>query len=182
MKKPHYHHQKRTAGNGFFLSFIDGLEGGFAIFAGIVVGLSFTNLPRDVLIVTAIVGIVVNAVNAATIRYTTEHYLDELDGHEKRSPLRHYFFPALAEFGVYVVVSFVALLPLLFVAHIQTAVIVMVTFCLTVLFVTGAIRGHSVGRHWLRDAIEVMGGGLLMIVMGALAGWLLSNSINARIE
>ncbi len=77
MTKPHYHHQKRTAGSGFFLSFIDGLEGGFAIFAGIVVGLSFTDLPRDVLIVTAIVGIVVNAVNAATIRYTTENYLDE---------------------------------------------------------------------------------------------------------
>lgn len=45
-------------------------------------GLSFTSLPRDVLIVTALIGIVVNAVNAATIRYTTEHYLDELDGHE----------------------------------------------------------------------------------------------------
>ncbi len=142
MIKPHYHPHRRSVSNGFFLSFIDGLEGGFAIFAGIVVGLSFTNLPRDVLIVTALIGIVVNAVNAATIRYTTEHYLDELDRHEKRSPIKYYFLPALAEFAVYIAVSLLALLPLLFVAHLQTAVTLMVAGCLGVLFITGAVRGH----------------------------------------
>ena len=83
MKKHHYHLRHRTHPLGPLLSFIDGLEGGFAIFAGIVAGLSFTNIDRRTLIVTALIGITVNAVNAATIRYSTEHYYDELDGHEK---------------------------------------------------------------------------------------------------
>lgn len=172
MKKLHYpihrHEQKQLLG------FIDGLEGGFAIFAGIVVGLSFATTNRSVLILTALIGIMVNAVNAATIRYSTEHYIDELDGHEKRSHMRNYLFPAIIEFLLYVLVSILAVVPLLVISSLSTAIAVMVSICLVILFVAGAIRGATLGSHPFKDGIELTIGGTIMIVFGALAGWLLT--------
>ena len=173
MKKLHYpihrHEQKQLLG------FIDGLEGGFAIFAGIVVGLSFATTNRSVLIVTALIGIMVNAVNAATIRYSTEHYVDELDGHEKRSSIKNYLFPAIVEFLLYVLVSVVAIVPLLTVSSLPVAIIIMVSICLVILFAAGAIRGATLGKHPIKDGIELTVGGSIMIIFGALAGWLLTH-------
>lgn len=174
-KKHHYHLRHRSPEHGPLLSFIDGLEGGFAIFAGIVAGLSFTIVNRQALIITALVGITVNAVNAATIRYSTEHYYDELDGHEKRSAYRAYFLPSVAEFMIYLVVSCLSLLPLLFFDHITTAVIIMISVCLGILFLAGLVRGIILRTHSLRDGFEIMIGGLVMIAVGALAGWILAH-------
>lgn len=173
MKKLHYprhdHPQKKL------LSFIDGLEGGFAIFAGIVVGLSFTTMNRTVLVVTALIGILVNAVNAATIRYSSEHYYDELDGREKRSAMRAYLLPALLEFILYVFVSLLSVIPLLAISALHTAIIVMVAVCLVILFMAGVLRGAVLGTQPIRDGIEVVIGGVIMISFGALAGWLLTH-------
>lgn len=179
MKKHHFRLRHRTHPYGALLSFLDGLEGGFAIFAGIVAGLSFSTVHRTTLIATAWVGIVVNAVNAATIRYSAEHYYDELDGHEKRNPWRAYMVPAIIEFLIYILVSALSLIPLLFIDHLTTAVITMISVCLLILFIAGAIRGALLGANWLRDGIEILLGGIVMIGIGALAGWTLSHAIGA---
>ena len=173
MKKLHYpihdHSQKRLLGS------IEGLEGGFAIFAGIVAGLSFTTSHRTVLIMTALIGIMVNAVNAATIRYSTEHYIDELDGHEKRNKTKYYLLPAIIEFILYLVVSLLAVIPLLIIGNLYVAVAVMVGICLVILFVAGMARGAALGNHAIRDGIELVIGGSIMIIIGAAAGWLLTH-------
>ena len=68
-------HTKRRIplGADNFLSVLEGIEGGFAIFVGIVAGLYFQNISHDLLIVTGVVGLVVNAFNACAVRYTSEH-------------------------------------------------------------------------------------------------------------
>ena len=78
-KKHHYHLRHRSPEHGPLLSFIDGLEGGFAIFAGIVAGLSFTIVNRQALIITALVGITVNAVSPGFIEtdMTQQHVQGE---------------------------------------------------------------------------------------------------------
>lgn len=175
MKKLHYprhdHPQKKLLG------FIDGLEGGFAIFAGIVAGLSFTTLNRNVLIATAIVGIIVNAVNAATIRYSSEHYYDELDGHEKSHPFKQYFVPAIIEFILYMIISVLSVLPLIFMPSLSAAVLKMIIVCLVILFISGAIRGTLLNTHPVRDGIELVIGGSIMIGIGALAGYVATHII-----
>lgn len=168
------HHNKPY---GPLMRFVGDLEGGFAIFVGLVAGLSFSITNRDVLIVNALIGIMVNALNAATIRYSNEHYLDELDGREKRSPFKWYFLPAAAEFVIYMTVSCAALIPLLFVRNLHAAVTIMVITCLIILFSVGAARGKMFGGHWLRDGGEIMAGGLIMITIGSLAGWLIAYAI-----
>ena len=175
MKKHHYRLRHRAHRLGPLLSFIDGLEGGFAIFAGIVAGLSFTVIDRKALIVTALIGITVNAVNAATIRYSTEHYYDELDGHEKRSAFHAYFLPTIIEFAIYIVVSCLSLLPLIVINHLLAAVMTMIIACLAILFASGVVRGSLLNARPLRDGVEIMIGGGIMIMIGTVAGWLLSH-------
>lgn len=160
-----------------FLSVIEGIEGGFAIFAGIVVGLSFEGVSRELLIITAAIGIIVNAFNASAVRYTSEHFIDELDGHEHRSWLKAYLIPALTEFLIYGLVSVIAIIPLLFISDYVSALITMVVLTLVMLFVAGWYRGRVLYGHTWRDGLEVLISGGLIIAVGALAGWILSSFI-----
>ncbi len=165
-------------GSDNFLSVLEGVEGGFAIFAGIVVGLSFEDVPRSLLILTAGIGIVVSAFNSSAVRFASEHYMDELDGHEKRHWVRSYFVPSLVEFISYVAVSLVALLPLIIIADLNSAILLSVVLTLIILFFAGLYRGHLLmRRHAVRDGLEVAGLGLLIIVVGGLSGWIISQVI-----
>lgn len=171
------HYPRLRSSQKRYLGFVDGLEGGFAIFAGIVTGLSFATNDRNILIASAMIGIMVNAVNTATIRYSYEHYMDELDGREKRSPWKNYLFPSVIEFCLYGLVSLLSLLPLLFITSLPLALFVMISICLFILFSAGAYRGATFGTHPLRDGIELLIGGAIMIIVGASAGWLISHII-----
>lgn len=172
-----YSFKKIPFGTGNFLSVLEGVEGGFAIFAGIVVGLSFENVPRDLLILTAAIGIIVNAFNSSAVRYTSEHFLDELDGHEKRHWYKAYLWPALVEFIVYGIVSLIAILPLLLIDDLATAISAMVATTLVFLFLAGWARGQVTYHHRWRDGLETLLSGGLIVVVGGLAGWGLSQLI-----
>lgn len=172
-------HKRRVVrvplGSDNFLSVLEGVEGGFAIFAGIVVGLSFEDVSRDLLILTAGIGIVVSAFNSSAVRFASEHYIDELDGHEKRHWVRSYLVPSLIEFLSYIVVSLIALLPLVILPNLTDAIIGSVILTLSILFLAGLYRGNLlIRRHAVRDGLEVAGLGLLIIVVGGVSGWLLS--------
>lgn len=157
-----------------FLSVLEGIEGGFAIFVGIIAGLYFQNVSQDLLITAGIIGITVNAFNASAVRYASEHYVDELDGREKRSKVRAYFVPAFIEFLTYVLVSFIAVMPLLFIKDSAIAIAWTAIITAVILFLAGWYRGSLLGRHALRDGIEVAGLGIAIILVGTLAGWLLT--------
>ncbi len=170
------HHRTRHIpfGASNFLSVLEGIEGGFAIFAGIIAGLSFENISRDLLIMTAVISLVVNAFNCSTVRFSSEHYLDELDGREKRSWVHAYLLPASVEFLTYLIVSVIAVLPLVFIADQMTAVWSSVVLTEVILFLVGCYRGRLLGLHAVRDGFELAGIGMLIIGFGAAAGWLLS--------
>src|SRR5690349_14119942 len=89
--KHHPLHSKRRnvklpLGTQRFLAAFEGIEGGFAVGASIVLALAMGGLERHLLLTTAIVSIVVSGFNSASVKYSSEHYLDELDGREKQSP------------------------------------------------------------------------------------------------
>lgn len=162
-------------GTNNFLSILEGIEGGFAIFVGLIVGLMFEGVSRDVLILTASIGIIVSAFNSSAVRYSSEHYLDEIDGHEKRHRFHSYFMPALVEFVSYACVAVIALIPLLFIQPLELAVAACAVITLIILFAAGWYRGHLLNRrHAMRDGVEVACLGLLIIAIGGLAGWLIT--------
>lgn len=159
-----------------FLSVLEGIEGGFAISTGVVAGLSFANITnRYVLLVTAAISIILNGFNAAAIKYTAEHYEDQLDGQEKKHRFEAYFVPAAIEFTAYFAICALTLLPLaLFPYHFE-AVIWSVAVTTIVLFAAGAWKGYLLAmRKPLRDGIELALLGLLIIGFGAGAGYVLS--------
>lgn len=169
-----YHRPKPPLGAENFLSVLEGVEGGFAIFTGIIVGLSFESVSRDLLLLTAGIGIIVNAFNSSAVRYASEHYLDELDGHETRSPYKRYFMPAFVEFCVYAFVSVIAILPLLFVTPLELAIVACIFLTLIILFGAGYYRGTLLRTHRVRDGLEVAFLGALIVLVGGVSGWILS--------
>jgi len=161
-----------------FLSVLEGIEGGFAIFAGIIIGLSLEGVDRRLLIITAGISIIVNAVNATSVRYASEHYIDELDGRENRRWFSGYFMPAFIEFLVYGIASVISILPLLFIDSDFWAVVTMTLTTLLFLFAAGWYRGNLlIRRRRVSDGIEVAGLGLIIIAAGAASGWILSHLV-----
>lgn len=160
-----------------FLSVLEGIEGGFAIFVGIVAGLYFQDISHDLLIVTGVIGLIVNAFNSSAVRYASQHYMDELDGHEKRNKVRAYLVPALIEFVTYALVSMVAVIPLLVIHDSFVAISLTIAITIVILFAAGWYRGRLFGRHALRDGMELAGLGSAIILVGAVAGWILARVV-----
>lgn len=155
------------------LALLEGLEGGFAIGASVVTGLSFANLDRRVLLVSAAIGILVNGFNNASVKYSSEHYADELDGREKRNPLKYYFLPALIEFGAYFAVGFITILPLIFIPQLYLAITLCSMITLAMLFTAGYWRGFLMRMHPAKDGIEMMFLGACIIFVGGLTGYII---------
>ncbi len=153
------------------LALLEGLEGGFAIGASVIVGLSFANLDRRVLLISAAVGILVNGFNNASVKYSSEHYADELDGREKHHPLHHYLMPAVIEFIAYFAVGFITLLPLIFVPQLYLAITLCCMSTLALLFAAGYWRGYLMRMHPGKDGVEMMFLGACIIFVGGLTGY-----------
>lgn len=159
---------------GNLLSVFEGLEGGFAIFTGVVAGLSFTTSNRHLLIMTGIISILVSGFNSSAVKYSSEHYADELDGHEKHKVFQNYLLPAIIEFAVYVGVCLVVLLPLLFIDSLFFAVLGCIILTLFVMTIAGYYRGRLLRTHPMRDAKELFLIGFGIIAVGIVTGWFAS--------
>lgn len=159
-----------------FLAAFEGIEGGFAIGTSIVVALALAGIDKHLLLTTAIVSIIVNGFNTSSVKYSSEHYLDELDGREKKSAFKHYFVPSFIEFVCYFMISFLAVLPLLIINDIKIAVVTSVTITLLLLFAAGFFRGFMLHMNGIRDGIEtlLLGGGIILV--GLISG-LVVNSL-----
>ena len=156
-----------------FLAAFEGFEGGFAIGTSIIIALSFAGTDRNLLLVTAIVSIIVNGFNNASVKYSSEHYLDELDGREKKSAFRHYFIPSFIEFVCYFAISFFSIIPLLFIADTFQAVAISVAITLVILFTAGYWRGYLLQMSRWRDALETTVLGLGIIFVGLISGYII---------
>ena len=79
--------------------------------------------------------------------------------------------PAAVEFIAYVIICTLIILPLAFVGSVIIAVGVYIALTLLVLFVAGFYRGRLMHTRPTRDGLELAFLGLLIIAIGALAGF-----------
>lgn len=154
-----------------FLAAFEGLEGGFAIGASVLVALSFAGLDRSVLLASVVVAIIVNGFNNASVKYSSEHFLDELDGREKHSAFKHYFIPSLIEFVSYFAISFISIVPLLIVNNLNHAVLMSVLTTLLILYLAGYWRAYMLQMSSRRDALETLLLGAGIILVGLTSGY-----------
>jgi VIT1/CCC1 family predicted Fe2+/Mn2+ transporter len=163
-------------GSQKLLAILEGIEGGFAIGAGLVAGLAFATSDRRLLLITALISLLVSGFNSSTVKYASEHYADELDGKEKQNPAKYYLTPAVYEFIAYAVVSVITVLPLLLIDNLLYATFTCITITLVTLFAAGYWRGYLMNRHKkLRDGAELLLLGALIILIGAVSGYSLHN-------
>jgi VIT1/CCC1 family predicted Fe2+/Mn2+ transporter len=168
-----HRHPKVPFGVSRFLAAFEGFEGGFAVGAGVIAGMSFTDASRQTLIMTVIISIIVNGFNSAAVKYSSEHYLDELDGVEQKSPLKTYLLPALVQFILYFSISFISVIPLVFVADLTLAIISNCVVTLIILLAAGYLRATILHMPRWRDAFEVLFLGLGIMAVGLGAGWVI---------
>ena len=174
------HKRRRTVrlpmGTQRFLAAFEGIEGGFAVGTSIVVALAIAGMDRHLLLTTAIVSVIVSGFNSSSVKYSSEHYLDELDGKEKKSAFKHYFIPSFVEFVCYFLISFLSVVPLLLIEPTSLAVIISVSVTLLLLFAAGYLRGFMLHMNGVRDGFEILllGGGIISV--GIISG-LIVNSL-----
>ncbi|MBP6038506.1 MAG: VIT1/CCC1 transporter family protein [Candidatus Saccharimonas sp.] len=181
MRLPKFHAKRRAVplGADKFLAAFEGFEGGFAIGAGVIAGMSFTDVSRETLIMTAIISVIVNGFNSASVKYSSEHYMDELDGVESKRPLVDYLLPALVEFISYFTISFISIIPLFIIGNITYAVAYSCIATVAILLVAGYLRAMILGMPRLRDALEVALLGSGIILVGFISGWIIHVLIGA---
>lgn len=166
---------KLPLGKQRFLSMLEGIEGGFAISTGVIAGLAFSHITdRRVLLIIAGITILTSGFNTAAVKYSSEHYEDELDGRETRSPWRAYLIPSALEFIIYFAVCLLTLLPLIVFTDLFYAVAWCVILTVGVLFAAGMWRGYLLHTKPLRDGFELSLLGALIIAIGAGAGYILN--------
>jgi VIT1/CCC1 family predicted Fe2+/Mn2+ transporter len=160
-------------GSDRFLALFEGIEGGFAIGAGIIAGLSLTNIDRKSLIAIAFISIIINGFNSAAVKYSSEHYLDEIDGVENEKPLSAYFIPALIQFLSYFAISFISLTPLFLLGSIPHAILYSCVITLIILLIAGTWRAYILGMPRWRDGFEIAFLGACIIAAGFTSGWII---------
>lgn len=169
-KKPHFLFGSFPG----FLSFLEGIESGFAMTTGILLGLWFQGPTRQLLIITAVVSLMINAVNSASIKFMSEHTFDELDGHEKQHVLLNALAPALVQFMTHVIMAMVVLIPVFIMHPSIHGIFASIGLTTVVVCTAGWYRGVTLHGHAFRDALESVTLALLIIGAGGGAGWLLS--------
>lgn len=160
-------------GARYFLAGLEGIESSFAVGVAILVGLLFVEADRYSLITTLIVSLLVQGYNNAALKYSSEHYMDELNGRTSSHPLRVYAIPAAIEFIPHVLISAVIVWPLLVIRDPLLAVLICGLVTLIVLFLAGFYRGRILGRRGLYDAVETTTLGIGIILMGGVSGYIL---------
>src|SRR5690606_18675708 len=121
---------------------------------------------------TVVITLIVSGFNNASVKYSSEHFLDEIDGHEKKSAIKHYLVPALIEFVSYFAISLISIAPLLIVSDIQLAVLLNVGLTLVILYLAGYWRAYILQMPTRRDALETMLLGAGIILTGLISGYI----------
>ena len=140
--------------------------------------MSFVSLDRNVLFATAIVSAIVNGYNSASFKYSSEHYIDRLDGRETKHPFRRYFGPAVCQFISDLIISVVSLIPLFLMGNMPNAIVYSYLITLAILFVVGYYRAtYSTCRDGAcaRNRHTRLG----IILVGFTSGWIVHVALGA---
>lgn len=172
----HIHKRKNAAlplGASNFLAAFEGIEGGFAIAAGIIAGMTFAGFDKIILISVGVISIVVQGFNSACMKYSTEHYLDELDGREKKNKFKYYLVPAILHFLAYALFSMITFVPLLVIHDTPLAIFTTCLFVLVILLIVGSWRASLLRMPRWRDGFELLAIGASIIAIGYASGWVI---------
>ena len=157
-----------------FLSIISGSEAGIATTAAIIVGLTVGELERDVILISATVSVLIQAFNSAITTIVTSHTLDEIERNRDMDSLFRPFTQAGLQFLTHISAGIVVLLPMVYVARVEMAMLMSVAISLLLMFWIGFFVGRIVRHEPLRNSVQSFVLGMLIIIGGFIAGYIIN--------
>jgi len=148
---------------GFLRNFIFGAEDSLVSTVGLLSGVSFAGLSSQVVVLSGIILILVEAISMGAGAYISEDSVNELDGKEGDNQI----VDALVMFFSYLLIGLIPLLPYLFTLDTRLAFYWSVAFSLVALAAVGLFKGHFVGRNpWLSALkITIIGGVVIAVAV-----------------
>jgi VIT1/CCC1 family predicted Fe2+/Mn2+ transporter len=153
----------------FVRNFVAGVDDGMIATVGLLAGVSFGDAPRNVVILTGIVAILVEAFSSAVGTILSEHSVEEYQEH-KDVPLNKSFFGGLTMFISYVCAGLIPLAPYIFLPKLG-ALYISVALTLLVLAVIAYLKAKRFGVGSVKEIFENLVIASLSIVIGLLAGY-----------
>ena len=157
-----------------FLSLISGSEAGIATTAAIIVGLAIGTDDRQIVVVSAIVALTIQAFNSAITTIITAHTLDEIEHNRDMDSLLRPTTEAGLQFLTHMVTGLVVLLPIVYITQFEAALLATIGVALSMLLVVGLIVGRIARHRPIRNSIHAFTLGMLIIIGGFLAGYIIN--------
>lgn len=162
----------RFSSVSYFRNFTFGVEDSLVSTVGLLSGIAVADVPKTTILLTGIILLLVEGLSMAVGSFLTEYSVEEYT-HQANKPTRKNVVSGIIMFFSYFISGFIPLSPYMF-WPVDTALGVSVTFSVAALFLLGVfgakISGTSLFKNGFRMAI--IGGAA--IVVGMLAGNLLS--------
>ncbi|HEX9594892.1 MAG TPA: VIT1/CCC1 transporter family protein [Candidatus Saccharimonadales bacterium] len=157
----------------YFTAMLAGWEGGLSTTTAIIAGLMISTDKPDLVVLIAIISFMVQAFNGAVGRFSAEQTEQELDSRRRWMSYADPAKDAIVQFLAHVTVSILVILPIVMIANVLIAVSLSICITLLFLFFIGFYKGRLAKTSGLRDGVELVVLGSLIISIGITAGYFL---------
>lgn len=156
-----------------FLSIISGSQAGIATTAAIIIGLTIGTDDRQIVIISALVSIFVQAFNSSLTTIIAIHTSDEIDHNRDMNSLLRPLTKAGMQFLTHMVAGFIVLLPMIYVTTLEIALLATIAVAIVLLLWIGLFVGRVVRHSPLRDGVQSLVLGMMIMIGGFIAGFII---------
>lgn len=156
-----------------FLSIISGTEAGIATTAAIIVGLTIGTSDRRLVVISALIAIFVQAFNSALTTVVTSHTLDEIERNRDMNSLYGPVVQGGLQFLTHISAGMIVLLPIVYVTKLELAMVASIGVSLVLLLWIGLYIGRIVRHDPIRNSVQSLVLGMLIIIGGFVAGYII---------
>ena len=163
---------RKLSSLSYFFNFIFGVEDSLVSPVGLLSGVAVAEVPRATILLTGVVLLLVEGLSMAVGSFLTESSVGEYT-HQTKGTTRNSIVSGLIMFFSYFLCGFIPLSPYMF-WSIDVALKVSIGFSIISLFILGVIGAKISGVSLLGDGFKMAFVGGIAIIVGILAGNLLS--------
>ncbi|OGN08877.1 MAG: hypothetical protein A3C61_02400 [Candidatus Yanofskybacteria bacterium RIFCSPHIGHO2_02_FULL_39_10] len=156
----------------YFRNFIFGVEDSLVSTVGLLSGVAVAGVSRSTIFLTGIILLLVEGLSMAAGSFLTEYSVGEYT-HQAERTVKSSMVSGVIMFFSYFLCGFIPLSPYIF-WPVDIALKVSISFSVASLFLLGVIGGKISGSVILRDGLRMAFVGGIAIIVGILAGNLLS--------
>ena len=162
----------RFSSVSYFRNFTFGVEDSLVSTVGLLSGVAVADVPRSTILLTGVILLLVEGLSMAVGSFLTEYSVEEYT-HQKEKPTKRNIVSGVIMFFSYFLSGFIPLSPYIF-WPVNIALGLSVTFSMISLFLLGVFGAKLSGTNILKDGFRMSLVGGAAIIVGMLAGNLLS--------